>query len=103
MEENLFFYIFGAQPNTQGKHDIAVKDEVLQGQEKVINFEPKTYDFPFVSLPMPMEQKIIIKQAGKEFTREKRDLKPEYYTLFIKISDNVSGKSVTKNIDFQAR
>lgn len=103
--ENLdvFFFIYGVQAKENGKYNIEVNYEVLKEEEKVIRFEPITYSAPIISQPLPMKKTVLIKSEGKEEKRESRDLGPGYYTLSIKIKDNVSGKSLNRNIDFEVK
>jgi hypothetical protein len=96
----LFFYILGAQASEGGKYNIEVDYEVLKGEEKAINFAPGIYDLPLVSQPLNLKQTLIIKSEEGE-RKETQDLEPGKYTLSLKITDKVSGKSVTKSMDFE--
>ncbi len=96
---DIFFYIFGSQPNAQGKHEIEVNFEVKKGEEFAIRWAPQSYENPLVSQPLPLKQTVNIKTGDQERT-ETRDLAPGNYTLDVKITDKVSGKTVTKAIDF---
>ncbi len=98
----LFFYIFGVQASEDGKYNIEVKYEVLKGEEKVIRFAPGIYDLPLVSQPLRLKQTLAIKSEEGE-RNETQDLEPGKYTLSIKITDKVSGKSVTKTMDFDVK
>ena len=98
----LFFYVFGAQPLENGKYNIEVYFEVLKGEEKAIRFAPGTYDAPLIDQPLPLRRTVIIKSEEGE-RKETRDLEPGKYTLSIKITDKVSGKSISKTIDFEVK
>jgi len=98
----LFFYVFGAQPLESGKYNIEVNFEVLKGEEKVIRFAPGAYDSPLIPQPLHLKQTFTIKSEEGE-RKETRDLEPGKYTLSISITDKVSGKSMTKTIDFEVK
>lgn len=98
----VFFYIFGAQPSETGKYDIEVGFEVYKGEELAIRFQPGKYEVPLVPQPLHLKQTLII-SSGEEERTETRDLGPGEYTLSIKISDKVSGKSETKTVDFEVK
>ena len=98
----VFFYIFGAQPSETGKYDIEVGFEVLKGEEIAIRFKPGKYEIPLVPQPLHLKQTLIITSEEDE-RRETRDLEPGKYTLSLKISDKISGKSETKTIDFEVK
>jgi len=98
----VFFYIFGAQPSETGKHDIEVGFEVLKGEELAIHFKPGKYEIPLVPQPLHLKQTLIITSEEGERT-ETRNLEPGKYTLSLKISDKISGKSETKTIDFEVK
>jgi hypothetical protein len=98
----VFFYIFGAQPSETGKHDIEVDFEVLKGEEIVIHFKPGKYEVPLVPQPLHFKQTLIMTSEEGE-RRETRNLEPGQYTLSMKITDKVSGKSVSKSIDFEMK
>jgi hypothetical protein len=99
----VFFYVFGAQPSETGKYDIDVGFEVLEGEELAIRFAPGKYQTPLVPQPLYLKQTLIITSEEEGERREKRDLGPGKYTLSLKITDNVSGKSETKTIDFEVK
>ncbi len=98
----VFFYIFGAQPSETGKYDIEVGFEVYKGEELAIRFRPGEYETPLVPQPLHLKQTLII-TSGEEQRTETRDLGPGKYTLSLKISDNLSGKSETKTLDFEVK
>jgi len=47
-----------------------------------------------------MKRTVIIKSEKGEERKETQDVQPGLYILSIKINDNVSGKSLTKEISF---
>lgn len=100
---DILYYIFGTQPGEDGKFDIGVNYEVLKDEEKIIRFQPITYPNPFVSQPLPMKKTVIIKSEEEGEKKEPKDLEPGAYTLSVKIKDNVSGKSLTKEINFEVK
>ncbi len=107
-QENLdiFFYIFGSQANAQGQTDIDVHFQVFQGEELAINFATQKYNSPLVSQELPMKKTVLVKTTkGTETTeaREQRNLDPGSYTLSIDITENTSGKTINKRIDFEVR
>ncbi len=95
----LFFYIFGAQPDDNGQFQIEVIYDVLKGEEKAILFAPANYESPLVQQQLPLQKTVLIKSETEERT-EKRDIEPGPYRLAMKITDKISGKSVTKSLDF---
>ena len=98
----VFFYILGAQPSETGRYDIEVGFEVYKGEEIAIRFKPGKYEAPLVPQPLHLKQTLII-SSGEEERTETRDLGPGKYTLSLKISDKISGKSETKTIDFEVK
>ncbi len=98
----VFFYIFGAQPSETGKYDIEVDFEVLKGEELAIHFKPGKYEIPLVPQPLHLKQTLMITSEEGE-RKETRNLEPGKYTLSLKISDKISGKSETKTIDFEVK
>ena len=99
---DIFYFIFGVQPNEEQKYNIEVNYEVKKGDEFAIRWTPQNYNSPLVSQPLPLKQTVQIK-TGEEVKTEQRDLAAGNYTLIIKIDDKVSGKSVTKNVDFEVK
>ena len=89
--------------NEQGKNDITVNYEVVQGEEKIVKFAPTNYDMPLISQPLPMKKTIIVKTTKGEETSERKesqDIEPGEYTLTIDIKCNISGKTLKKDISF---
>jgi hypothetical protein len=99
---DIFFFVFGAQPNPAGKHDIEIDFEVKKGEEMQIKFTPQTYESFVISQPLPMKQTVKIKK-GEEERIEQRDLPAGNYTLVISMLDKVSQKSAVKTIDFEVK
>jgi hypothetical protein len=98
----VFFYVLGAQPSETGKYDIEVSYDIYKGEERAIRFAPGKYESPIVSQPLHLKQTLII-TSGEEQRQETRDLLPGKYNLSLEISDKISGKSETKNIDFEVK
>jgi hypothetical protein len=96
---DVFFTVFGAQPNAQNKYELECQYEVKKGEEAAIKFQPATYDAPLISHPLPLKQTVQIK-TGDNVRTESRDLAPGNYTLHITMKDKVSGLSGTKTVDF---
>ncbi|MCX7973817.1 MAG: hypothetical protein N3B16_04870 [Candidatus Aminicenantes bacterium] len=99
---DIFFFIFGAQPSAEQKYNIEINYEVKKDEELAIRWVPQTYDNPLVSQPLPLKQTVIVKQ-GNEQRQETRDLPEGKYTLGVQIQDKISGKTLTKTIDFQVK
>ena len=99
---DIFYFIFGAQPNEEGNYDIEVNYEVLKEEENVIRFASTAYNFPFISQLLPMKRSVTIKSKDEE-KQEKKDLEPGTYTFSLKIKDNVTGKTLDKSIDFEIK
>lgn len=103
-EDNLelLFYVFGAQSAENGQFDIEVTYSILKGEEKAISFAPGNYDTPFIHQPLPLKKTTVTKSESGERTEEK-DIEAGKYTLSLKIVDKVSGKSITKSVNFQVK
>lgn len=98
----LLFYIFGTQPGEDGKYNIEVTYEIQKGEKKAILYAPGTYSSPLINQPLPLERTVLVKDASGE-RKEKREVESGKYILFMKITDKISGKSLTKNIDFEVK
>ena len=98
----LFFYVFGAQQDEDGKFSLEVTYDILKGEEKAILFAPGKYDAPLVNQQLPLIRTVLIKSDEGQKT-EKREVDPGTYTLKMTITDKISGKSITKSIDFEVR
>jgi hypothetical protein len=100
---DIFFFIFGAQPNEAGAFDIEASYTVKKEDQDIIKFAGTKYDAPIVSQPLPLKKTVIIQtQEGDQVSEKKetKDLDPGEYTLNIDLKCNVSGKTATKSIDF---
>jgi hypothetical protein len=99
---DIFFFIFGTQPNAQNQYEIEVNFEVKEGEKSAIRWAPQAYVNPLVSQPLPLKQTLNIKTGDQEKT-ETRDLAPGNYTLVATITDKISGKTVTKSVEFSMK
>jgi hypothetical protein len=100
---DIFFFIFGAQPNEANAFDIEANYTVKHEDEAIIKFAGTKYDAPIISQPLPLKKTVVIQtQKGDEVSEKKeaRDLDPGAYTLSIELKCNISGKTITKDIDF---
>jgi hypothetical protein len=103
---DVFFFIFGAQANEQGRNDIEVTYEVVQGEEAVIRYAVTSYDMALVSQPLPLKKTVLIKTTkdGKTTERqEQRDLEPGAYALSIEVNDKLSGKTLKQLVNFEVK
>lgn len=103
---DVFFFIFGAQANQQGRNDIEITYEVVQNEEAIIRYAVTNYDMALVSQPLPLKKTVMIKttKEGKTTERqEQRDLEPGNYALSITINDKLSGKSLNKLVNFEVK
>lgn len=100
---DIFFYVFGAQPNEANQFDIEANYSVMQEDEAIIKFSGTKYDAPIISQPLPLKKTVVIQtQEGDQVSekKEQKDLEPGAYTLNIELKCNISGKTITKSIDF---
>ncbi|MBM3296499.1 MAG: hypothetical protein FJY83_02760 [Candidatus Aminicenantes bacterium] len=100
-DENLdiFYFVFGARPDSEQKYGLETTFEVKKGEESVIKFAPAVMDSPLVSLPLPLKRSLVTQtEAGEK--REDKNLEAGNYALMIKITDKNTGLSVTKNLNF---
>jgi hypothetical protein len=75
----------------------------MKGDEAIIKFAGTKYDAPIISQPLPLKKTVVIQtQEGDQVSekKEQKDLDPGAYTLKIELKCNVSGKMLTKSIDF---
>ena len=100
---DIFFFVFGAQPNEQGKFGIEISYEVSKGEERIIRYAQAQYENPLISQPLPLKQTVVIKTEKEGEKKEQRDIEPGQYTLNIEVKDNVTGKSVVKSFDFEVK
>jgi len=100
---DIFFFIFGSQPNAEGSYDIEATYQVMKDDEAVIKFAGTKYNNPIISQPLPLKKTVIVQtQEGDKKTESKevKDLDPGQYTLSIELKCNVTGNTTTKTIDF---
>jgi len=100
---DIFFFLYGAQPNAEGAYDIDASYQVLQKDKPVIKFAGTKYNNPIISQPLPIKKTVIVQtQEGDQVTEKKetKDLDPGLYTLNIELKCNITGKTVSKTIDF---
>jgi hypothetical protein len=102
--ENLDFFsvILGASSNELSQYDISITYEVKKDDETAIRFAGQKYPSPLISQPLPMKQTVVIKSEEGE-KRESRNLEPGTYSLIIDITDNISGKTLTKTLNFEIK
>ncbi len=103
---DVFLFIFGAQPNEQTRNDIVVNYEVKKGEEVIIKYAETAYDNPLISQPLPLKRTVLVRTTKGEETKERketRDLEPGTYSLVILIKDNLSGKTLTRSVDFSVQ
>ena len=98
----VFFFVFGAQPDESSKYSLEVAYEILKGEETAVLYTPQTYATPLIQQALPLKQTVIIKSEEGE-KQEDRDLEPGKYTLILKITDKVSGYSLEEKFDFEVR
>lgn len=99
---DIFFFIFGATPEEEGKYNIDVNFEITKGEEKIIRYLTAHYEFPIVSQPLPLKKTEMIKSEEGE-RRERRDLEAGTYTLHVDIEDKATGSSLKKTVDFEVK
>ncbi|MFO7866767.1 MAG: hypothetical protein R6V02_08155 [Candidatus Aminicenantes bacterium] len=100
---DVFFYVFGAQPDPESnKFNLTANYELVEDDEVIVRYAEASYDAPIISQPLPLERTVLIqKKKGEEIIEEKketRDVEPGEYTFIIQLQENVSGKSLEKNI-----
>ncbi len=98
----VFFFVFGAQPDESSKYNIEVAYEIRKGEEITVLYSPSNYVSPLIQQALPMQQTVIIKSEEGD-KQETRDIEPGMYTLIIKITDKISGFSLEEKIDFEVR
>ncbi|MBP1767524.1 MAG: hypothetical protein H6P98_1639 [Candidatus Aminicenantes bacterium] len=100
---DIFFYIFGAKPNSSQQYDIEINFEVKQGEQSSIKWSSQTYNSPLISQPLPMKQTVKIKKGDEPERIEQRDLPAGSYTLVISVLDKASQNSVVKTLDITVK
>jgi len=98
----IFYFVFGSQPDESAKHSIEVTYEVLKDEETAIRYAPESCASPLIQQTLPLKQHVIIKSEEGE-RREERNIEAGKYTLVLKIVDKLSGNSVEKKVDFEVR
>lgn len=89
---DIFYYIYGCQPDPgTNKYNIEIKYQVKKGGESIVKFKEKTFSFPLISHPIP-----VLKS-------DNQPPEPGLYALEISIKDEISGRSLTENIEFEIR
>ncbi len=104
---DIFFFIFGTQSNESNQANLLINYEVLQGEDIQIKYADQKYNSPFISQPLPIKKTVAIttttEEGKKEEKKESKDLEPGSYSLKITIKDNLSGKTLEINIDFEMK
>ena len=100
---DIFFFIFGAQPNQSQQYEIEINFEIKQGEQSSIKWSPQTYTSPLISQPLPMKQTVKIKKGEEPERIEQRDLPAGNYTLVINILDKVSQYTGVKTVDITVK
>jgi hypothetical protein len=100
---DIFFYIFGAQPNQSQQYDIEINFEIKQGETSALKWSGQTYNSPLISQPLPMKQTVRIKKGDEPERTEQRDLPAGSYILVINILDKVSQNTGVKTIDITVK
>lgn len=100
---DIFYFIFGAQPNEQQQYEIETNYEVKKDEDMAIRWQPQTYNAPLVSQPLPLKQTVVTTLESGEQKQEQRDLAAGVYTLVIKITDKLSGKTLTEEVNFEVK
>jgi hypothetical protein len=96
---DIFFFIFGAQPNPSQQYEIEINFEVKQGEQTSLKWAGQTYNSPLISQPLPMKQTVKIKKGDEPERTELRDLPAGTYSLVVNILDKVSQNSGVKTVD----
>jgi len=89
---DIFFYIYGCKPEPgTNQHNIEIKYQVKKGEESVIKYKEKSFNFPLISHPIP-----VLKQ-------DDQPPEPGSYVLEININDKISGRALTENVEFEIK
>jgi hypothetical protein len=97
---DIFFFIFGAQPNASQQYEIEINFEVKKGEESSIKWSGQVYNSPLISQPLPMKQTVKIKKGDEPERTEQRDLPAGSYKLVINMLDKVSQRTGVQTVDF---
>jgi hypothetical protein len=100
---DIFFFVFGAQPNPSQQYEIEINFEVKKGEESALKWAGQTYTSPLISQPLPMKQTVKIKEGDEPERIEQRDLAAGDYTLVISLLDKVSQITGVKTVDFTVK
>lgn len=100
---DIFFFIFGAQPNPSQQYDIEINFEVKKGEESAVKWTGQTYNSPLISQPLPMKQTVKIKKGDEPERTEQRDLPAGNYTLIISMLDKTTQKTGVKTVEFTVK
>jgi hypothetical protein len=100
---DIFFFIFGAQPNPSQQYEIEINFEVKQGEQSALKWAGQTYNSPLISQPLPMKQTVKIKKGDEPERTEQRDLPAGNYTLIVTILDKVSQNTGVKTVDISVQ
>lgn len=101
---DVFFYIFGAQPDPEtNKYNLTAQYELTQDGELIVRYAEGTYDAPIISQPLYLKRTVLVQtKKGDEVVEEKketRDIEPGQYTFVIELKDNISGKTLEKRVN----
>ena len=100
----VFFFIYGAQPEEAQNFNIEINYEVLKGEDRELRWAPQIYSTPLIQQSLPLEKTILVTSTTKDGQtiekREKHKIEPGSYTLSMTITDKVSGKSIVKTAGF---
>ncbi|MDH4217557.1 MAG: hypothetical protein OEZ52_10080 [Candidatus Aminicenantes bacterium] len=89
---DIFYFIYGCQPEKEtNQYNIGIAYRVLEEGTTVIGFKESTFRFPLISHPLPLVDD------------KNNPLKQGSYILEIDIIDNVSGRSLIENIEFEIK
>lgn len=100
---DIFFFVFGAQPNPSQQYEIEINFEVKKGEESALKWAGQTYTSPLISQPLPMKQTVKIKKGDEPEQIEQRDLPAGDYTLVINLLDKVSQNTGVKTVGFTVK
>lgn len=81
---DVFYFIYGSNPTTFNVDYYVYKDKVA-----VVDYQSITYDTPIVSQPLPLQ--------------EKHNLTPGIYTFSMDITDQSTGKKISKKTNVEIR
>ena len=101
---DVFFYVFGAQPDPEtNKYNLTANYELTQDEEVIVRYAEGTYDAPIISQPLYLKRTVLVQtKKGDEVVEEKketRDIEPGQYTFVIELKDNISGKTLEKKVN----